>query len=278
MVLKSYAKINLSLIINKKLKNGLHNIQSIYYLIDLYDKIYIKKIKNKKFDRISFYGPFSKDLNQSNNSVKKILNLMRKKKLIFEYYSVKIYKNIPVFAGFGGGTSNAATLLNYLSRKKLNKNVLNKMAEEIGSDLRLFFYNRGYQKNLKSVIKLRKKYQFYFLLAFPRIKNSTKHIYSKVRSYSSSINPSRKDLSSKERFIKFIVNSKNDLQSIVEKRHSVTSELLKNISYKGCHFSRMTGSGSACYGLFTNKNCTKVALKKLRKKYPKFWFSIAKTI
>ena len=58
MVLKSYAKINLSLIINKKLKNGLHNIQSIYYLIDLYDKIYIKKIKNKKFDRISFYGPF----------------------------------------------------------------------------------------------------------------------------------------------------------------------------------------------------------------------------
>ena len=40
----------------------------------------------------------------------------------------------------------------------------------------------------------------------------------------------------------------------------------------------MTGSGSACYGLFTNENSSKVALKKIKKKYPKFWFSIAKTI
>ena len=55
--------------------------------------------------------------------------------------------------------------------------------------------------------------------------------------------------------------------------------MLKNIAEEeGCYFSRMTGSGSTCYGLFVNKNCSKVALKNLRKKYPKFWFSIAKTI
>ena len=72
---------------------------------------------------------------------------------------------------------------------------------------------------------------------------------------------------------------KNDLQSIVEKKYPVIQKLLLNISNeKGCYFSRMTGSGSACYGLFKDKSSSKVALKRLRKKYPKFWFSIAKTI
>ena len=66
---------------------------------------------------------------------------------------------------------------------------------------------------------------------------------------------------------------------IVEKKHPVIQKLLLNISNeKGCYFSRMTGSGSACYGLFRDKRSSKVALKRLRKKYPKFWFSIAKTI
>ena len=48
MVIKSYAKINLSLKVNSKLKNGLHDIQSFFCLIDLSDKIKIKKIQKKK--------------------------------------------------------------------------------------------------------------------------------------------------------------------------------------------------------------------------------------
>ena len=118
MVLKSYAKINLTLSINNKLKSGLHNIQSIYCLINLHDKIFLKKNKNKYFDQVSFTGPFSKEINKSNNSVKKVLKVMRKNKIIHDYYSVKVNKKIPVFAGFGGGTSNAATLLSHLKKKK----------------------------------------------------------------------------------------------------------------------------------------------------------------
>ena len=124
MVLKSYAKINLTLSINNKLKSGLHNIQSIYCLIDLHDKMFLKKIKNKNIDQISFTGPFSKDINKSNNSVKKVLKVMRKNKIIHDYYSIKVSKKIPVFAGLGGGTSNAATLLKHLTKKSLNKKIL----------------------------------------------------------------------------------------------------------------------------------------------------------
>ena len=139
MVLKSFAKINLSLSVNKKLKSGLHNIQSIYCLIDLHDEIFLKKIKNKYSDQVSFIGPFSKDINKSNNSVKKVLNAMRKNKIIHDYYSVKINKKIPVFAGLGGGTSNAATILKYFTKKSLNKKILSKITKEVGSDLILFF-------------------------------------------------------------------------------------------------------------------------------------------
>ena len=139
MVLKSYAKINLTLLVNKRLKSGLHNIQSIYCLIDLHDKIFLKKIRNKNFDQVSFAGPFSKDINKSNNSVKKVLSVMRKNKIINDYYAVKVIKKIPVFAGLGGGTSNAATLLKHLTKKKLNKKTLDKIINKVGSDLRLFF-------------------------------------------------------------------------------------------------------------------------------------------
>ncbi len=279
MVLKSYAKINLTLSVIKRLKSGLHNIQSIYCLIDLHDKIFLKKIKNKNFDQVSFSGPFSKDINKSNNSVKKVLNAMRKNKIINDYYAVKVDKKIPVFAGLGGGTSNAATLLKQLTKKELNKKILSKITKEVGSDLRLFFHNQGYQKNLRSVIHFKKKHKFHFLLIFPKIKSSTKSVYAKVKNYSKLKKSLNKSLAFRKNFIELLLNSKNDLQSIVEKKHKILRKLLININeFKGCCFSRMTGSGSTCYGLFVNKNSSLVALKKLRKKYPKFWFSIAKTI
>ncbi len=279
MVLKSYAKINLTLSVNKRLKSGLHNIQSIYCLIDLHDKIFLKKIKNKNFDQVSFTGPYSKDINKSNNSVKKVLNVMRKNKIINDYYAVKVIKKIPVFAGLGGGTSNAATLLKQLTKKELNKKILSKITKEVGSDLRLFFHNQGYQKNLRSVIHLKKKHKLNFLLIFPKIKSSTKSVYAKVKNYSNLKKTFNKNLSVRKNFIELLINSKNDLQSIVEKKHKILRKLLFNIhKIEGCHFSRMTGSGSTCYGLFLNKNSSLVALKKLRRKYPKFWLSIAKTI
>ena len=141
MILRSYAKINLSLAVNKKLNNGLHDLQSIYSLISLHDTISIKTIKNKKKDLISIKGPFSKYVNKSNNSVRKVLNLMRKYKLISNFYQVKIYKKIPVFAGFGGGTSNAAVVLRFLNKKKIEKAIFEKISKIVGSDFKLFFLN-----------------------------------------------------------------------------------------------------------------------------------------
>ncbi len=281
MFLKSYAKINLSLSVNKKLMNGFHDLQSIYCLIDLFDKIWIKKISKKNInnDQVFFEGPYSKNLNHRNNSLLKCLIILRKHKLISNYYSIKVYKKIPVYAGLGGGTSNAATILRYLVKKKIRKKLFTQIIKYIGSDLILFFQNQGFLHNLKKVIKLDKKYNLHFLLVNPKFKCSTKEIFSKVRKYTRKKKLPQGVFKKKSKFVKYLMNSNNDLQSIVEKKYPVIKKLLKDISmFKGCYLSRMTGSGSTCYGFFADKNSSKNALKYLRKKYPKFSFSIAKTI
>jgi 4-diphosphocytidyl-2-C-methyl-D-erythritol kinase len=277
MILKSFAKINLSLNINKKLKNGLHDLQSYYCLINLHDTIHIRK-NFKNNDKITFEGPYSKLVKNSNNSIKRILNELRKNNLISNFYTVKIIKKIPVYAGLGGGSSNAASILNFFN-KKINKKILNNIIFKVGSDLRLFFYKQGYLKNINTVVKYKNKHKFYFLVIFPNVKCSSKEIYSYVKKRSKKKNFSHKYLKTKKNFIHYILNAKNDLQSIVEKKYPLISKLLIEINNEnGCILSRMTGSGSACFGLFTDKKCSKVALKSLKKKYPKFWFSIAKTI
>ena len=278
MVFKSFAKINLSLTVNKKLETGLHDIQSIYCLIDLSDSIFVKKTKGKRKDVVSIKGKNSMNINKKNNSITRTLSIMRKHNLIHDYYSVKIVKKIPVFAGLGGGSSNAAALLKFFKKKIPNK-ILEKIIDSVGSDLRLFYKNQGYQKNIKKVVEIKKKHKLIFLLAYPGIKCSTKNVYSKVDRFS--IKRPFSDISSrtKKEFIKYLINSKNELQSIVEKKHPFIRKLLTDINkQEGCYFSRMTGSGSVCYGLFNSVKCSKAALKKIRKKYTNFWFSIAKTI
>ena len=278
MLIKSHAKINLSLTINKKIeKKRLHDIQSHFCLINLFDLISIKRNK-KNVDQISFDGPHSKYVKKSNNSIKKILKIMRKYKIISDYYSIKVHKQIPVFAGLGGGSSNAASLLKFLSKRKIEDKIFNKIIDLAGSDMRLFFYNQGILQSLKKIVKFKKKYKLFFLVVYPNIKCSTREVYSKVKNYNKK-KVLKQIHKNKAALINQIFNLNNDLQSIVEKKYPVIQKLLLNISTeKGCYFSRMTGSGSACYGLFRDMRSSKVALKRLRKKYPKFWFSIAKTI
>ena len=141
MVITSYSKINLSLIVNSKLNNGLHQIQSLYCWIDLSDKIKITKIKKNK-DKIIFKGPFSNLVKNKNNTISILLKKLRVLKLISSNYSISITKNIPVFGGLGGGTSNAAFLLKYLLKNKFKKNLLKKIEPYIGSDLKLFLKNK----------------------------------------------------------------------------------------------------------------------------------------
>ncbi len=278
MVFNSYSKINLSLSVNNKLKNGLHEIQSYFCLINLCDKIQVSKTLKKK-DKILFKGPFARHIKISNNSISKLLKLLRKLNLTSSFYSVVVTKNIPVFGGLGGGTSNAAFLLKFLIKNRINESLLNKAEKLIGSDFKIFFYKQGFLKNLKNIVSAKKNQKLYFLLAQPNVKCSTYEIYSKVKKYSKKKKINFYKINTKSNFIDYIFNNKNELQSIVEEKYPIVKKLLTDISFeRGCYFSRMSGSGSVCYGLFNNERAVKKALIKIKTKYPKFWFSTAKTV
>tara|TARA_B110000971_G_scaffold99713_1_gene102568 strand:- start:15 stop:854 length:840 start_codon:yes stop_codon:yes gene_type:complete len=279
-MIKSYSKINLFLKVLKKNNSGLHDIQSTTMIIDLHDKISIKKI-NKKKDELIFTGPFKKNINKNINTVISTMSLLRSHKLINnnKRYKIVINKKIPVFAGLGGGTGNAVAIIKYFLKDRINSKLFKLFEKKIGSDLRLFFFNHSFQKNLTKIKLFEKKYKFYFLLIYPNVKCSTKEVYSKVRKFNL---PLRKDISkilSKIEYDKFLISEVNDLQKIVEKKYKKIKNILNIIKLqKNCLFSRMTGSGSVCFGTFNNRESASLAVKALKKKFPNYWCVFTKSI
>ena len=277
-MIKSFSKINLFLKVLKKEKNGLHNIQSYVMLLKLHDRIVIK---NSNKDEIKFVGHFAKNINKNINSISKTLFALRKYNLINKKkkYKIVINKNIPVFGGLGGGTGNAAFLVKYFIKKKINNKLLSNFEKLIGSDFRLFFFKHSFQKSLKNIFKFKKNFLLYFVLVFPNINCSTKEIYSKIKKTSRPLRSNILGISSKNKFIEFIKSENNDLQTIVEKKHKKIKIILNLIQQqKNCLFSRMTGSGSVCFGAFLNRKSASLGLNAIKKKFPNYWCTLTKSI
>jgi len=283
VILKSYSKVNLFLNVGKKNKKSrLHNIQSLICLINIYDEITISSISDSR-DMVKFFGKFSSYVNKKNNSITKCLSLLRRRGIIkkSQNYKVLVKKNIPVFSGFGGGSSNAATLIKYFTRgRKLSQKDISYFSRNLGSDCRLFFSSKQiFQKNINKIIDIRKKFQFYLVLVYPFLKSSTKEVYSKVEVFSSLKGNNFYTKISKLKIIDNLKHEENFLERIViEKFPTIQKVLYELETTKNCEFSRLTGSGSACFGLFLTKRSADLGLKKIKKKFPKFWCVVGKTI
>ena len=282
VVLKSYGKVNLFLRVGKNLKNKkLHNVQSLIFLIDLNDKIIIQE-SGQLNDKVKFVGRFKGNVNKS-NSVSKCLYLLRKKGFIKKKvsYKITIKKNIPVFSGFGGGSSNAATIIKYfLKGKKISKKTINYFSKFLGSDLRVFLKSKKiFQKNLLTTREFKKNYKFYFVLVYPFLRSSTKHVYSRLNKFKRIQNKNNYRSNSRLDLVSKLKLENNSLEKVVISKFPLVKKILKELELiKNCEFSRLTGSGSACFGLFLNKRDGVLALKQIKKRFPKFWCVLSKTI
>ena len=282
--IKSYCKINLSLRVLKKLNSGYHNIISLITFCDLHDVISISKIRNLK-DKINFSGKFKKGINKKSNTISEVLNLLRNKKLLEnQAFKINIKKNIPHGSGLGGGSSNAADLLNYCNLKmklKLNKNKIKKLASQIGSDVpvNLERKNTFLTGKKDKILRFSQKFKLNLLIVYPNLICSTKKIYQKNKKISfSKRQPSFSAISNKK-LINFLKSEHNDLEKTVIKIYPKVKKIIDYIkSQKGCYFSRITGSGSACIGIFSNMKNTIYAQKLIKLKYPKYWCVVSKTI
>ena len=274
--IKSFSKINVHLNVIKKLKSNFHRIETLVMFSDLYDLLYVKKINAKKH-KITFYGKFSKNIS-STNTISKLLDLLDKKKLLKYKYKIKIKKNIPTQSGMGGGSINAATLLNYFNKIEklyLNKNKLLKICSQIGSDvcLGLNTKNKIITKNGK-MREFNKKIKLYLIIVKPDYGCKTGQIYQKVRNYSD-FQLSNNKISNVKKLIKL----NNDLETIVFKKYPSLGKLKNDLtSLKNILFARMTGSGSALVAYFLTKKDALNGTKLIKKKYKKHWCISSKTI
>ncbi len=276
MKLKSFSKINLSLRVLNKLKNGMHNIETNSTLVKLSDEIDIRK---NKIDKIIFTGKFKDQIDLKRNTVKDTLKLLKRNKVLKGFYKISIKKNIPVYAGLGGGTSNSYSIVKYFFNKRINKKIVSICEKKIGSDFRLFLNKNSFQKKFKKVFKTKNNINSDILIVFPYINCETKRIYKMVKNFSKPSGNLYDKKINRDEFIDILKKDHNDLQEIVEKKYPKIFQLILSISkQKGCVFSRMTGSGSACYGVFKSKKTAKFAITKLKRKYPKYWCVVTKTI
>ena len=184
----------------------------------------------------------------------------------------------------GGGSSNAAALLNFFNMKiglKLNNKRIFKMARKIGFDVPINLEKKNtFLTGAKDkILRLNYPFKLNLLIVYPNLICSTKKIYKK-NTQKNSIKPqSFFNEKNNKKLINFLKNENNDLEKVVIKIYPKIKKIIDCIkSQKGCYFSRITGSGSACIGIFSNIRNAIYAQKAIRSKYPKYWCVVSKTI
>tara|TARA_B100000745_G_C20120917_1_gene383771 strand:+ start:549 stop:1397 length:849 start_codon:yes stop_codon:yes gene_type:complete len=278
-IIKSNAKINLTLGVTGKLNSGYHKIESLVSLLSLYDEIKIKKINNKNHE-IKFFGKFSKGI-KNNNTISKLLKILDKKKLLNnQKYLIKIKKNIPQKAGLGGGSMNASAIIRFFTSRKIlkfsKKNIV-KLTKQIGSDVRLGLDNKNkiLHSNGNLEVSLRKM-RLFVIIVKPNFGCSTKEIYKGVKKYSQ-----KKLKTGKRNYFSLIkiLKLQNDLEKVAFKYYPKLKQVKSFMEgFHNIRFVRMTGSGSSILGYFSTKNASINAAKLFRKKYKNYWCITSKTI
>jgi len=194
VILYSYAKLNLYLEVLNKRTDNFHNLKTLFERISLSDKIILK---SRPDNRIKITCNDKSVPCDDSNLIFIVAKLLQNKFSINKGLEVKIIKRIPVGAGLGGGSSNAAWALlglNDLWKLNLSRKKLVKLAGEIGSDVAFFIYNtpfaigRSRGEKILPLNKLKTR-KLWHVLIVPKIHVSTPAIFTKFDSFSGLTKP-----------------------------------------------------------------------------------------
>jgi len=249
---RAYAKINLGLHVLEKRPDGYHNIETVFHRINLFDTISFDSSPTIAITSSSTIVP-----RDERNICFKAASLLRELWGIHEGVRISIQKNIPVGAGLGGGSSDAATVLLHLPafwRHTASDNLLHSLAIQLGSDVP-YFLERG-----SALAKGRGESLEYFsfdvpytiLLCNPGIHVSTAWAYQHVK-------PARSSVDLKDLVVRGMENPSalsgltNDFEETVFKEHQVIGQIKQTMLHSGAVCSLMSGSGSSVYGLFPSR-------------------------
>ena len=270
MHVKAKAKLNLFFQIIGKRDDGYHLMQSLMvFADDIYDSIEITPaIKNQT---IVENGEFSYLLkNEPQNLIDKALNTFAKE----QYYKCVLSKDIPIGAGLGGGSSDAAVIAKFLANSaEMDKNI-NKKLTNIGADLPICYHHKAaFCSGIGEIIQPIENFpKLYLVLVNPRKPLLTASVFKnnhQINTPAIMMPNSFTDLNS---MLEFLLPLKNDLtQAAIGLMPEIKSILELISSQAGCSFSQMSGSGPTCFGVFNNRQAAEQAYNNIKSLEPNYW-------
>ena len=269
MKIKSNAKINLSLkVIGKEMSlfgtGCLHYIESVMVPINIYDYI---EINESATDEI-----IGMDIPMESNLMYKALCKVRDKFKIKKCVKIIIDKRIPVFAGLGGGSGNAASIILALNKMwglSMTFEEMINLGKEVGSDVSFFIVNEpsfvyGTGDKIKPIIEFNK---IKGILVFDGDKSSTKEVYKNIDMFPFSEpigNAELKNVTSNNGNIEYVNDLEKGLNlSMVEKINQIKREL----KLCGAKSALMSGSGGSVFGIFEEEEKMNLCYDRLKKMY-----------
>lgn len=248
------AKINLGLNVVERRPDGYHNIETIFYPIGIQDILNIETSETCTDYSFSTSGIIV-DGNTDDNLIVKAYHLLRSE-FDFPAVDISLHKQIPFGAGLGGGSSDAAfTLkaLNELFDLKISSKKLETLATKLGADCPFFIQNKPVYAtgigNVFSPVKISLK-GYWMLLVKPDIHVSTAEAYAGITP-----TPSEKPLTELIQFpiLEWKNYIKNDFEKTVFAKQPEIAKLKEKMYDLGALYASMSGSGSAVYGIFSEK-------------------------
>lgn len=267
ITVKSFAKINWTLDVLFRREDGYHEIRTIYQTVSLHDRLHLSETG----DAIEIVCDVAAVPADENNLVYKAAARLRGEAGINRGARIEIEKRIPVAAGLGGGSSNAATALLGLARLwkiNIDERAMTEIAASLGSDVPFFLLGgtalgvgRG-----EEVYPLEEVECDYLVLANPGIAVSTAAAYEKLsrltRSEAARIIPF--SLMAAKAIRDLPLRARNDFEEVVLIAHDEIAGLKTRLTEAGARQALMSGSGATVFGVFDNLEASERAIKELR--------------
>jgi len=275
---KSPAKINLYLEIAGRTSDNYHLLDSLVVRINIFDIITLEK-SDCLYLEIKGKGTKTFQDSWQDNIIIKAVNLLAEKYQFIPNIKITLEKNIPVAAGLGGGSSNAATMLLMLNEfydLHLSEKELLNFGLKLGADVPFFINGKmAFVSGIGEVLKSAKYNcdDLLFLIINPQKPLSTKQVFLNYNRDFSAINNQETD----QKIISVIKNRRNDLQNAAIEILPEIVNILEEISkQKNCLITRMSGSGASCFGIFNSEKDLALAYKNIKKSLPSFYIKKAR--
>jgi 4-diphosphocytidyl-2-C-methyl-D-erythritol kinase len=249
------AKVNLGLEVLRKRTDGYHEIRTLVQTIRLSDRL---ELRPGPRDTLDLRCPGSDLPADERNLVLRAAQLLRERTGSRAGCRIILHKRIPVGAGLGGGSSDAAATLGGLNRVwglRLRPAELEVLGAELGSDVP-FFVRGGTQlaRGRGEVLtRIAPPPRLPVMVVFPNVFVSTSSVYSDPTIRLTPIGPLARlpdcDLATRSGFMSCVARLRNDLEGVVVRRSPEVEQILAGLRSQPGVIARVTGSGSAIFAL-----------------------------